>query len=107
MCDSKLENPPVLLGSDRALVHELEAAAVEQWGEEYAISIRRWSDGTAQIYAEHIMGFTPDGHRKMERMMPDGEGNFGLDFVVEARSETISSEVIEYPVDGIGPFDTE
>ncbi|WP_101294161.1 hypothetical protein [Halegenticoccus soli] len=107
MCDSEQETSPVLLKSDRALVHELEAAAVEQWDDEYAINIRRWSDGTAQIYAEHLLGLTPDGHRKMERLMPDGEDNFGIDFVVETRSETKRSEVIEYPVNGTSVTNNE
>jgi len=91
--------PPVLTTADRALVEDLEAAAAARWGEEFAISIRRWSDGTAQVYAEHLRGLTEDGDRVKERLLPDGEGKFGHDVVIEKRAETVSHGVIEYPVD--------
>lgn len=91
--------------SDRELVERLEAAAADRWGEEYAISIRRWSDGTAQVYAEHIRGLTPEGHRRKERLLPDGEGGFAHDVVTVTRSEQVSREVIERAVGREGDVD--
>jgi hypothetical protein len=100
MSSPNSELPSVLTKSDKELVHEVEAVASDCWGEEYAISIRRWTDGTASIYAEHVVGLTSDGHRKKERLLPDGEGSFGLELVVETRSDIVKREEIEYPVDG-------
>lgn len=96
MCDSELEYPPVLLDSDRAFVKELEDAATDLWGDEWAISIRRWSDGTAQIYAEHYRGLTEDGLRKKDRLMSTGEGGLVHDVVTVERSATVSRDVIEF-----------
>lgn len=90
---------PVVSDSDRELVERLEAAAADRWGEAFAISIRRWSDGTASIYAEHIRGLTAEGHRVKERLLPDGEGGFGVEVVTVTRQETVDREEIEYPVD--------
>lgn len=85
---------PVLTEEDREFVRELEAAATDLWGDEWAISIRRWSDGDATIFAEHLEGLTADGHRKRHRLMDNGEGGFGHDVVVETKSETVSRDVV-------------
>lgn len=87
----------VLDRSDAELVAELEEKATERWGDEWAISIRRWSDGSAQIYAEHIAGFTEDDYQKKERMMPAGNGEFGVDVVLIDQEEIVSHEVLEQP----------
>ncbi|AHG00732.1 hypothetical protein HALLA_05820 [Halostagnicola larsenii XH-48] len=50
------------------------------------------------MFAEHVRGLTPEGHRVKERLMPDGEGNFGHDVVAVTRQEQVTREEIEYPV---------
>lgn len=87
--------PSVLLESDRELVSDLEEVATAQWGDEWAISIRRWSDETASIHAEHCRGPTSGGTRQIERLMPADDGTFVLDVVTEERSETVSCDVLE------------
>ncbi|UTF55957.1 hypothetical protein [Natronosalvus rutilus] len=88
----------VLTDGDTELVQELEEAATDRWGDEWAISIRRWSDGSAQIYAEHLVGLTEDGHREKERLWPDGDGGFLHDAVTVERPATVSHDVIEEQV---------
>lgn len=96
---SPLQSPDsaVLSESDAELVQDLEEEATDRWGDKWAISIRRWADGTAQIYAEHIRGLTPDGNRKKERLMATEENELVHDVVTVTRSETVSHDVLEQP----------
>ncbi|WP_436347077.1 hypothetical protein [Natronorubrum sp. FCH18a] len=96
MCDSEREYPPALTDSDCALVRTLENAATDRWDDEWAISIRRWADGTAQIYAEHYQGLTEDGYRKKDRLMPTGDGGLVHEVVTVEQLEMVSREVIEF-----------
>lgn len=96
MCNSEREYPPALVDSDRALVSALEDVATDRWDDEWAISIRRWADGTAQIYAEHYQGLTEDGYRKKDRLMPTSDGGLVHEVVIVERSEMVSREVIEF-----------
>lgn len=93
--DSLTRPSAALLASDRELVEQLEKAATERWGEEWAISIRRWADGEATIYAEHCLGPVSDDRRKSERLMPTSEGDFACEVVVEQRPVTVSRDVLE------------
>lgn len=96
MCDSELEQPPALVDSDRALVRALEDVATDRWGDRWAISIRRWSNGTAQIYVEHYRGLTKEGFRKKDRLMPTGESGLVHEVITVEQSEMVSREVIEF-----------
>lgn len=96
---SPLQSPDseVLSDSDEELVQQLEKEATDHWGDKWAISIRRWADGTAQIRAEHIRGLTPDGNREKERLVPAGDGELVHEVITVTKPETVSHEVLEQP----------
>lgn len=91
-------DPSVLTDGDQEFVHQLEEAATNLWGDEWAISIRRWSDGTAQIYAEHLEELTEEGYRKKGRLMDNGDGGLAHDVVLIRRSKQVSRDLIEQDV---------
>lgn len=64
------------LGMDReTAVERLKAAARDRWGDEWAVKVTHWADGTHQYVAYHMEGRrTPEGCLTKHQLLFGADG---------------------------------